>query len=217
MFEIKMNKIEKKEWLGWVFEWISNGLKELMDKITGWINDVLVKLWLKKETEKKETEEETINKLEETEKKIRWDITKKELKNLMEEIENDWKLTEEEENVVEKIKNKEIKNYIDRLEETFESEDIQEREKEIILNELEAITTWDSDQTLGEFKNKLSQQQEQINEDENLKWIIEDINKDKEDYLIQDILVAYNKTKEKRENGLKIILNKDSVLDTLKN
>jgi len=187
-----MSKIEKKEWLTWVFEWISGGLKELMDKITWWINEILIKLWLKKE---KEIKEETENSKEEQIKLQIWI-----------KIEN----------------NQEYKDFISWLEDIYDNEEIFKKIKENVEYEIFQKTDQikDIDDNISETTEELSKNIEKIKQDDTLKDIIWDIYDDddiEKKYSINQIIKAYEKTKKSKDNWVKIILNKDSVMVELKN
>jgi len=185
-----MNKIEKKEWLAWVFEWISGGLKELMEKITWWINEILVKLWLKKE---KEIKEETENSKEEQIKLQIWI-----------KIEN----------------NQEYKDFISWLENIYDNEEIFKKIKENVEYEIFQKTDQikDIDSNISKTTEELLKNIEKIKEDKILKGIISDIYDDEDiekKYSINQIVKIYKEIKETKEEDEETI--KEEVLEKLKN
>lgn len=206
-----MNKIEKKEWIAWIFEWISGGLKELMDKITWWINEILIKLWLKKEKEKKETEEWTTENLSEVEKDIFWEITKEELKNLMENVSDNNELDQNELDLIENdlIKNENINKYFERIESSNIPEEQKKLEKENVLNEIEKITESDDEEDLEKLEKCI--------QDEKLQETIIGIYEENENhnYSVEEISKIYEQIEETKEEGEEI--TKEEVLEKLNN
>lgn len=183
---LNMNNIEQKNTNSlWFFDSITSWLKELMDKITWWINNLLVKLWLKKQEE------------------IRQESTKtnKELSELMSEInqnvEEDEKLSEEEKLLINQ--NEDTKNYYKWLTDTF-WEDIANRESEILLLQIKEKTKdndLNNDET-NKIQTYISDQKTKIEADDNLQKIIKDfpsIKNQKNWSTIQEIITAYEEVK----------------------
>ena len=157
--------VETKEGLWGMFDGIAESLKELMDKVTWWLNDLLVKLWLKKEAETQETTEASKKELIELEVWIKIaDNTKyKELVSWLEDV--------YDEDVVVIIK------------ENLENE---------IVENAEEIT--DIDQKIVDIVKVAQDNLELIEKDEGLEEIVNTIYEDKEieeKYSINEIALAY--------------------------
>jgi len=183
---LNMNNIEQKNTNSlWFFDSITSWLKELMDKITWWINNLLVKLWLKKQEEIKQESTKT----------------NKELSELMSEInqnvEEDEKLSEEEKLLINQ--NEDTKNYYKWLTDTF-WEDIANRESEILLLQIKEKTKdndLNNDET-NKIQTYISDQKTKIEADDNLQKIIKDfpsIKNQKNWSTIQEIITAYEEVK----------------------
>jgi hypothetical protein len=168
-----MSDIEKKEWLWGVLDDITKGLKELMDKVTWWLNDLLVKLWLKKKTETDETVEGS--KKEQIELKIWVEI----------EINTDYT------------------DLVSWLEEIYDDdivEIIKENLKTQVLEDTTELT--EVDKNIVDIVEEAQENLEIIKENEEIETIIETIYSDddiEEKYSINEIVLAYKVIKDWKE------------------